>query len=420
MLMRVVWRLVKYPQMLMSRLLLARYCDNLNIYHARLGSSPSHIWRGIMRNLGVFLNGIWFDVDGDTYRWKHSSNGEFSVRSAYEAIKINVSNSGNYVGEQSDKSRIHHFWKRVWACRISNKIKMFCWRFFHDSLQDAKNLHRRGVSLNLQCKVCGFRKESALHVVRGCWWAQALFQEVGLGLPLSLRTIDIPADWLWHFSCLCDEEDFRTLLVVLWLCWKNRNMIWHGEDCWSVRKADIIGKQLLKSQSSLLSFNPLDSAVLFESWIPPEPDVVKINTDGSWLGMSRSAGIGVVARDHMRTVLWSWAEVCSSCFCSGEVEGRALLKGMVLASRMSIRKAIFEIDSLEVYRAIIGYFGVSEWCESWLQDVLALLCRFPCWSIGFKRRESNVAADGLAFRASSQGWIWSRLDAIPFCLVSLV
>ncbi|CAM8943685.1 unnamed protein product [Rhodiola kirilowii] len=420
MLMRVAWRLVKYPQLLMSRMLLARYCDNLDINHARMGSSPSHIWRGIMRNIGVFLDGIWFDVNGGSYRWKHSSNGEFSVRSAYEVIKLKASNSGNSVGEQSDKSRIHHFWKRVWACRIPNKIKMFCWRFFHDSLPDAKNLYRRGVSLDLQCRVCGFRNESALHVVRDCWWAQALFQEVGLRLPLNLRTIDIPADWIWHSSYFCDEEDFRSLLVVLWLCWKNRNRIWHGEDCWSTRKADFIGKHFLKTQSSWLSADPMVSVASAENWTPPDLDVVKINTDGSWLGMTRSAGVGVVARDHMGTVLWSWAEGCSSCFCSGKVEGKALMKGMLLASRMSIRKAIFEIDSLEVYGAIVGCYGVSEWCESWLQVILDLLRRFPSWSISFKRRESNLAADGLAFRASSQGWIWSRLDAIPLCLVGLV
>ncbi|KAL9659592.1 hypothetical protein QQ045_024399 [Rhodiola kirilowii] len=86
-LMKIAWRIVKYPQLLMSQVLSAKYCKGRNILHAKLGASPSHIRRGIMRNIHTFLRGIWWEEDGVTCRWRHSGDGVFSVKSAYEVIK---------------------------------------------------------------------------------------------------------------------------------------------------------------------------------------------------------------------------------------------------------------------------------------------------------------------------------------------
>ncbi|KAL9689505.1 hypothetical protein QQ045_009891 [Rhodiola kirilowii] len=57
MLLKIGWRLVKFPNLLMSRILLYRYCRGSSIFDARLESNPSHIWRGVMKSMGISLMG---------------------------------------------------------------------------------------------------------------------------------------------------------------------------------------------------------------------------------------------------------------------------------------------------------------------------------------------------------------------------
>ncbi|KAL9672753.1 hypothetical protein QQ045_029005 [Rhodiola kirilowii] len=58
MLLKIAWRIVEFPGLLMSRLLLAKYCMGGNFFEARLGNNPSHIWRGVMISLRIFLEGL--------------------------------------------------------------------------------------------------------------------------------------------------------------------------------------------------------------------------------------------------------------------------------------------------------------------------------------------------------------------------
>ncbi|KAL9659088.1 hypothetical protein QQ045_009626 [Rhodiola kirilowii] len=306
-----------------------------------LGAYPSHIWRGIMRNIHIFLRGIWWEEDGVTCRWRHTGDWGFSVKSAYEVIKVSRPDGGTVMGEQSDGSKVHKFWKKFWATKIPNKVK-----------PDALNLRRRGISLDCRCQLCGCRNETALHVVRDCWWAHIVYREHGLD-PASYARPDVnPADWVWSCRTSCSKEDFRVLMVAAWVCWKNRNRVWHGQDSWFTRLTGLVGRSLLKLPAIQFYPRPLENANIDGSWSPPEVGCIKINTDGSWDVLTRMAGIGIVSRDHFGTVLWTWANQEDCCFCAGEVEGRALVRSLELAARFEARKVTFEVDSLEACKSV--------------------------------------------------------------------
>ncbi|KAL9685894.1 hypothetical protein QQ045_023348 [Rhodiola kirilowii] len=104
MLMKVGWRMMKFPGLLMSQILTAKYCKGRSIFEARLGSNPSSVWRGVMKSLKMLLDGVWWDDRGATFMWKHTSSGSFTVRSAYDVIKRNADLLKPDLGEQSDKS----------------------------------------------------------------------------------------------------------------------------------------------------------------------------------------------------------------------------------------------------------------------------------------------------------------------------
>ncbi|KAL9683690.1 hypothetical protein QQ045_015518 [Rhodiola kirilowii] len=196
----------------MSQVLSAKYCKGQNILHARMGTSPSHIWRGVMRNIHIFLR---------------------------------------------------------------------------DS----------------QCKLCGCNNETTLHVVRDSWWAQVIYRDLGLDPTSFARLGGNPADWVWSCRASCSDEDFGVLMFAAWVCWKNRNRVWHGQNSRCARSAGVVGRSLLILPAIHFCPRPLENANIGGGWLPPEAGCIKINSDGSWDTLKRMAGIGIVARDHLGKVL---------------------------------------------------------------------------------------------------------------------
>ncbi|CAM8902040.1 unnamed protein product [Rhodiola kirilowii] len=417
-LMKICWRIVKFPNLLVSRILLAKYCPDGTIWSARLIPEASHVWRGVMKVMDYFKGAIWWDADRGTIRWKFSSNGAFSVKSAYELIMQLEDKKKGEKGEQSDASGIIRFWKRVWNCKVPNKIKILCWRAYYNSLPDAMNLRKRGIHMNFCCKICGYKMESAIHVFKDCWWANDLFCKMGISLPLfGNAEWSNPADWIWLCSSFLNDDDFRSFLVSLWLCWRNRNLVWHNKESWSVSRAATIGKSLMKLSDSLSWSYPKDSVGIFGSVHHQGDDVTKISVDGSWEVDARRAGMGVVARDFEGCILWVWARWNSASCCASEAEGIALLQGLRVADKLKLIKVCFVMDSVEVYKAISTGYGLEDWCDSWLEECLDILRRNADWSVSLVYRELNSVADLLAVKARRECWCWDNSDSIPFCLV---
>ncbi|KAL9679677.1 hypothetical protein QQ045_017543 [Rhodiola kirilowii] len=404
--------MVKFPQLLISRVLLAKYCKGGTIFEARLGGKPSHIWRGVMKSMKFLLDGLWFDERLATYRWKYSSTGDYTVKSGYEVIKAHKDCIKQDAGEQSDKRALVKFWKKIWSANIPNKVKIFCWRLYYNSLPES-NFRKRGIDINTECRICGFSCETALHLVKDCWWSIALFSSLKLSVTGCEAELENPADWMWWCSLKLNREDFKKYLISMWLCWRNRNNILHEKEGWSIRRATIIAKSTLHLMRGLdWPSSALDDCHA-DYWRPPAEGEIKINTDGSWKASMKEAGLGVVTRDHQGVILWCWATHWKEGMCSSEVEGQALLLGMRLASSMGVKVAIFETDSLEVFRVVYSGAGAADWWDSWLEDAIDLIRSRLNWKVKLINREANGAADWLASRARMQAWSWNRVDAVP-------
>ncbi|CAM8948104.1 unnamed protein product [Rhodiola kirilowii] len=415
-LMKICWRIAKYPHLLMSRLLLSRYCPEGNLFSVRLGSRPSHVWRGVMKVIDVFKEATWWDSYRGTIRWKHSSNGLFSVKSAYDLIKKVQCSREKDIGEQSDSSGLSKFWKRVWACKVPNKIKIFCWRMYYNSLPDARNLWRRGINLDCHCKICGADMESVIHVTKDCWWARELMGRMGVSLPdFDGQFID-PADWIWACAGLLNTEDLRSFLVSLWLCWKNRGRVWHDQESWGIDRAVIIGKNMLRLLDSCRWPDPREGVDYPVSRLGPGAGVLMVYVDRSWDVESKKAGLGVVVVGQEGSINCVLAQWTADCGCASEVEGMALLRGFELARRLNIKEACFKIDSLDVFKAISVDSGTGEWCDAWLEAGVDFLRSNAGWSVSLVGRDGNVLADRVAAKARIEEWSWSSLDAIPRCV----
>ncbi|KAL9663966.1 hypothetical protein QQ045_019361 [Rhodiola kirilowii] len=125
------------------------------------------------------------------------------------------------------------------------------------------------------------------------------------------------------------------------------------------------------------------------------------------------AGMGVIARDHDLKILWVQTNYRKDLFCASEAEGQALLLGMEIADKLGVDQALFEVDSLEVYRAVTVGPTIEEWCGSWLHRAFNFLGAKVKWKISLVNRDANEVADCLARKARREGWRWESLNAIP-------
>lgn len=67
----------------------------------------------------------------------YDAAGKFSVKSAYKlAVQIRDNQQGNDVsGSNTSMLSTSGFeWHKIWQLRLPNKVKMFLWRFAHNSL----------------------------------------------------------------------------------------------------------------------------------------------------------------------------------------------------------------------------------------------------------------------------------------------
>ncbi|KAL9664245.1 hypothetical protein QQ045_019644 [Rhodiola kirilowii] len=169
------------------------------------------------------------------------------------------------------------------------------------------------------------------------------------------------------------------------------------------------GKDYSSSSSDLLLGTNFQSL----EWSRPPQQFVKINCDASVSPQFDRCAIAVWARDHVGHTLAARGVTIPSCQTIAEAEGRALNLGMGLAKELQLPRVIFESDCAEVVNSVNKKLNPSHWDQQWFINCCRYLkCEYN-WKTHLIRREANGLADALARKCRSQGWSWTRLDAIP-------
>ena len=111
--------------------------------------------------------------------WNSTSNGVFSVRSAY-MVALNLRDQSER-GSCSNDGAIKNFWGKIWRLQIPNKVKHFAWRASKNILPCLSNL-RRGILVDDKCELCGVEGELSGHLFWSCksaaevWEISDIFQ----------------------------------------------------------------------------------------------------------------------------------------------------------------------------------------------------------------------------------------------------
>lgn len=92
---------------------------------------------------------IYLRLPKDKLIWYWEKHGSYSVRLAYHMLK---DESGRNLPESSNSSN-KNLWKGVWKIHAPNCVQNFIWRLAKDILPIKSRLERKGISLDIQCRL---------------------------------------------------------------------------------------------------------------------------------------------------------------------------------------------------------------------------------------------------------------------------
>ncbi|CAM8888030.1 unnamed protein product [Rhodiola kirilowii] len=420
-LVKQVGRLLKCPELLVSKVFKARYFPHTSILYADIGRRPSWAWRSFHGALHTLGDCVSSDSSPAVEEEGNSEDKDISVRRVYSFLmNKDLTAERNNVGEPSDPMKLKQFWQKLWRVKAQGKVKNFMWRLYHNAIPSAINLFRRGCQVDLHCPRCGSYFESTDHIFLKCWWAVDFWKQllnVKRVMELDFHTL---ADWVWYCLEVYSRQDLTLIFYGARWIWFARNSMVHKGVFYRVEEAVARVKALVNDYATPTYKFIVSRDEATQVWLAPKQGEFKVNCDGAWCPEGRRAGLAIVGRDHNGLVLFAKALHLGKAHSALEAEGKALLLGMKEAQLRGWSKVTFSSDSAEACLIVMGKAGRCYNEEGWRTDFQKLLNAFTNWNIEHVFREGNMVADVLAVKACKEAWSWSSGEIVPMCISQAV
>ncbi|KAG7586565.1 Ribonuclease H domain [Arabidopsis thaliana x Arabidopsis arenosa] len=371
------WRMLKEPQLLLTRVLKAKYFSKVSLMEAKLGHRPSHAWRSILQGMQLIKQGLRWNIgDGNNIKAWHDpwlSNPPRPTRCLISSTPDQLTVSGlmhsssntwdvkklQELVHPEDIPIIKKIRTRIIKCQDTPK-----WIFTRDGNYTVKSgyhqLIKPGIEqLSNNPAVNALWKQIwVLNVqpkIKHFWW-RVLHNALPVGSTLAQRRIKIMPD------CVFCGEATETIVHILFHC-----------------------------------------RVAKEIW---ELSPLQVDTDASWIDPHSSAGIGwVLLNPQHRCILRGFSSIDPTSSVL-EAEAIALREALFHLRRLNYSNVIFCGDSLSLYQHLENtakqYHQASGYLEiqTYLDDIHALA--LGSYSFKFISRNENCMADLLAKNARQQ------------------
>ncbi|XP_024632903.1 uncharacterized protein [Medicago truncatula] len=226
----------------------------------------------------------------DRWIWKHSNNGELSLKEAYV-----------FKAYHSQKVK----WsKAIWSYDIPPSKSLVAWRFMHGKTPTDDQLALRGVSLASMCSCYYKAHEIATHLFFHCSFAFNLWSWLASILNMRLQFNTFEDVWQLtngRWSPQCKVVIQAILVNIFHLIWfvRSQSRFSHKKIHWRVAINLIIANVSMSGNNTskaacnsiiefsiLKTFNiaihpPKAPKIIEVLWLPPIFDWIKCNTDGA-------------------------------------------------------------------------------------------------------------------------------------------
>jgi len=346
----------------------------------------------------------------DCLVWPKTSDGSYSVKSAYQMLATEAINEAPSLSGGTDTK----VWKTIWKIRVPPKIRHFMWRLAIDSLPTKQNIARRQIPIDETCSLCDDQKETSMHVIWLCDQAKAVWKSVPsfshlyqVGYRSSVDLIEAVLDQGSAFT-------IALFSTIAWSIWQRRNKIRVQQPSWPLHEISKKARELVVEFFNVLQ-QPTRPEVQRHliKWTKPPKDCYKANFHAALFENNNTAGIGVVIRDCNGNVMGALSQKIVLPQSIEHAEALAASRAVTFARELSLSKVMFEGDYLRIINAI----NKKEPChtlfghiieEIWSSTTSLVTCNFQ-----HVRREGNKLAHALARRAVVSADIDVWVEELP-------
>lgn len=145
---------MKYSDLLISKVIKAKYFRDDSIFTLAQKSSGSYAWKSLCSE-------IYRGIEYTPHTVKMEKTGEYSVKEgSYEWKVAQTSNQG----KPSNRDEMQKKRNKLWRLRLPDRVKIHVWRLIHEALPTNNRLQRQGCDIINECKMCGYIDESLVHL----------------------------------------------------------------------------------------------------------------------------------------------------------------------------------------------------------------------------------------------------------------
>ncbi|KAL0362052.1 UNVERIFIED_CONTAM: putative ribonuclease H protein [Sesamum calycinum] len=232
---------------------------------------------------------------GDKIVWTGSSTGDFSTKSAWEAIR------------QASPRR--QLLADVWHRSLRPTISVFLWWLFQDRIPVDARMRKKGFSFPSKCQ-CSEAEETVSHLFIESAAVQGMWQHFAIIFRLCL----CGTGSLTHMRNAAKYRGYRSRPMALFL------------------------------RSSAISAHSSSSSPNIVRWHAPSPSWFKLNTDGSSLRNPGLAGAAGIIRDSAGHVHLAY-QFALGTGTSVLVELTTVWRGMELTLTHGLAPLVVEVDA---------------------------------------------------------------------------
>ncbi|XP_062013823.1 uncharacterized protein LOC133730205 [Rosa rugosa] len=241
------------------------------------------------------------------------------------------------------------------------------------------------------CTRCQQANETPLHATYWCPSSVAVLEKVSFFSKLGHGA--------WG-SFVDDEVCF--LIVLLWLNWKERNAVQHGEQVKPTMVIYEMGLSIWESIKHARGRNhegQVDDCIIAGNdvhWAPPPGGSLKLNYDASVAANGEQVGIGSVCRDSDGNMVAAMGERVAGRLKPCAAELFSVMRGVEWAMERGWTGLVVETDCLEAVRMVNGSDECLASEGTIVERIREILGALDIHNIQYVPREANMAAHAVA------------------------
>jgi hypothetical protein len=178
-------------------------------------------------------------------------------------------------------------------------VKVFLWKACNNILPTKHSLHKKGVTEDSLCPLCGLEDETTEHIIWNCQSAQDVWVVSSPTIQKCPKMEVAFHNILLYLSSRLSEENMQLVVVTARLLWLQRNTVVHGGDLTSpIQVMELARSQLenyRKAESGRRMTSPPTVVTVPLKWTTPQEGFIKLNWDVALDTQHQRMGIGVIA-----------------------------------------------------------------------------------------------------------------------------